>query len=105
METSRRVSETDSAVGARIHQIAWRQGVTNLDIGRAIGINSSAGMSRKMHGIRGWSLAEVILASRLLEVPVADLLDGPELVECAIRDSNPEPADYAYALLDAVSAA
>ena len=99
MGESRRVRATDAAIGARVNQIAWAKRATRVELAHALGLQRGAAVSRKLRGTVGWTAADLILASQFLRVPVGDLLAGPELVECAIRDSNPEPADFSSFLV------
>jgi len=96
MTTAQSVSATDAAIGARLNQIAWQRRVTRADIAQAIGLRSGQAVSKKMHGVTGWRADELLLACRFLGTSVAELFDGLEPSECAIRDSNPEPADVRF---------
>ena len=71
-------------VAANIRAEAARRGVTQTDIAMHLGMNQST-ISERYRGKREWSLAEIEAVALLLRTTTSVL--------CAIRDSNPEPAD------------
>ncbi len=71
-------------VAENIRAEAGRRGVNQSDIARALGI-AQAAISERWRGRREWRLNEIEAVARLLGTTTSTL--------CAIRDSNPEPAD------------
>ncbi|WP_425579785.1 helix-turn-helix domain-containing protein [Tsukamurella strandjordii] len=79
----------------------WRRQMQVKDLAPAIGA-TAVSLGRKLRGERTWTIDEVLAVARALNVPITDLLPeddydpapyGRGRVGCAIRDSNPEPAD------------
>jgi transcriptional regulator with XRE-family HTH domain len=84
-------TEVDRVIGERIHTIMWRRRLTQSSIADALGVDSSA-LGRKLRGSRGWSTSELVTIARMLDLEIELSANG-----CAIRDSNPEPADIEHA--------
>jgi len=82
----------DQHIGRVFRHLMWDQGVTQLDIARAIGHRSHAGVAKKLRGKSAWSAQEIVTVCALLKTTPADVLAGVD-PWCAIRDLNPEPAD------------
>jgi len=87
------VTGVDAQIGERFHTLMWRRKVSQSKFAGAVGLSSQAAASRKLRGQREWTASELLQACRFFGITVAELLDGIEPEECAIRDSNPEPAD------------
>lgn len=62
-------------LGERVHQLMWRNGVTQAQIGSLLGCTQTA-VSRKVHGDREFSISEVLLIAEYFNVPVTDLIAG-----------------------------
>ena len=93
----------NAAIGERVHRMLWRHKVTNTAASKAIGIDQSA-LSKKLRGERPWYAHELVGIAQLLNSTVGYLYGetnnphpagGPDggCSVCAVRDSNPEPAD------------
>ena len=74
----------DQTVAANIRAEAARVGVTQVMLANHLGISQS-GVSARFKGRVEWSLREVEAVARFLGTTTSVL--------CAIRDSNPGPAD------------
>lgn len=70
---------TDVIVGERVHQVMWRNRVSQVQLADKLGMVQST-LSRKLRGQRPWTLDELLSAAAYLEVPVTDLLPlaGPD---------------------------
>ena len=71
-------------VAANIRAEAARRGITQRELARSIGM-SQAACSDRWRGKTSWTLDEIEVVARMLRTTTSVL--------CAIRDSNPEPAD------------
>jgi hypothetical protein len=70
---------------------AARRGLTQTQVGRLIGLSQPA-VADRYRARTDWALNEI----ELLEEAMG-LARGALLARCAIRDSNPEPADLCFA--------
>jgi transcriptional regulator with XRE-family HTH domain len=92
-------SAPDVVIGARIHHVMWRRRISQVELADVLGIAQPT-LSKKLRGQRPWTTSELILAARTLGISIGWLFgetDEPAAIECAVRDSNPEPADYCAA--------
>jgi hypothetical protein len=71
-------------ISRRIRGLMAERRISGVKMAAAIGMNQKA-FSRRYADEVDWSIDELALVARALEVPFGEL--------CAIRDSNPEPAD------------
>ena len=67
----------DEALGFAINQQMFAERLTNIDLGRALGISKST-VSRKVRGHVTWSAEEVSLAAHLFGIPVDALMPTPD---------------------------
>ena len=72
------------AVAANIRAEAARHRLTQTELARALGMSQVA-VSDRHRGRTPWTLNEIEAVAQLLGTTTSKL--------CAIRDSNPEPAD------------
>lgn len=78
--------------GARINQLLWERRITKTQAALVVGVNQST-FSKKLRGYVPITVDELVAIATLLGVEPRDLL--PTVGELyAIRDSNPEPADW-----------
>jgi DNA-binding XRE family transcriptional regulator len=63
----------DAEVGKSLHLVMWQRGITQEWLARELGVNQST-MSRKIKGRAPWTLAEVYIVARALDLNVRDLL-------------------------------
>ena len=94
----------DAALGRTLKGVLWDQGISARRLASTLEMSPSA-VSKKIHGVIGWSLADLYKAAALLGVSVADLLPKPLNAEAtefepaqvpyrrARRDLNPQPSD------------
>lgn len=73
-------------MGERVHDLMWRKRVKHRELYEAMGLSRSS-LAKKMRGLTGWSLDELMTAATVLEVSPAELL--PRM------DSNHQPSGYA----------
>ncbi len=74
------VSEIDYAVGDRVETLMRRAGYNKTTLGRVFNVSPSA-MSLKLRGKRAWSIADIQLAARTLNVRMAVLLGEEPMPE------------------------
>lgn len=72
-------------VGARIQNLMWRKRITQEQLGGALDVNQSTA-GKKIRGVVGITIPELLKIALLLEVDVVELL--PRL------DSNQRPFGY-----------
>lgn len=84
---------TDQLIGRRVHMELWDRGIQQRDLCEALGI-SEPSLSRKLRGLRPWTVDEVLQASDFFRIPVTELL--PRV------DSNHQPAGYGSARIIAL---
>ena len=84
--------EADTAVGRRVHMLMWDRQLKQTELAPRLGIEQSA-LSKKLRGIRPWSLDEVVAVARELRTSVAYLIGEVDEMGkwCTPRDLNPEP--------------
>jgi len=83
--------EADTAVGRRVHMLMWDRQLKQTELAPRLGIEQSA-LSKKLRGIRPWSLDEVVSVARELRTSVAYLIgEVDDETWCTPRDLNPEP--------------
>lgn len=101
----RQQESLDERVTGEINALKGRFHVKQSTLGMVIGV-SQAQMSQRLNGHKNFSLAEIELLARFFGTTPGYLMGyenaprpvGPDggLDGCAIRDSNPEPADSAF---------
>lgn len=100
------VPTADEAFGLVVHEAMFRQRISQTKLAAALGITQSA-LSKKLHGSRPWTLADMIDIADALRLDLRDLLanmwrDGTPISQAAggsndgwaLRGSNPQPTDY-----------
>ena len=98
------VPTADAIVGEKVFHWMWRMKISQTEMARHLGI-SQTNVSRRLRGETGWTIDDIITAARVLRLSPGDLLPGDDYegrpggggTQYAIRDSNPEPADYGSA--------
>ncbi|WP_369408644.1 helix-turn-helix domain-containing protein [Cellulomonas triticagri] len=89
------------AIGERVHQLMWRQRVSQTALAPRIGMQQ-ASLSRKLRGERPWFAEDLIAVAGALGVSVGFLFgeemsprqDGPDGGSTLPRlDSNQQPSD------------
>lgn len=65
--------QVDAEVGGRVQAVMFRRRVTQVQLAEALGLDGST-VSRKLHGDRPWSVAELVAVARFLDVPAAQFL-------------------------------
>ncbi|WP_183593904.1 helix-turn-helix domain-containing protein [Nocardioides soli] len=83
--------EVADEVGARIHQLMWRKRITQVQLGRALGIGQSTA-GKKVRGETSITIPELMKIARLLDVEPGDLLPPLEEVTLPRLDSNQQPS-------------
>lgn len=94
----------DGIVGERIHQIMWRERISQARVAETLGLTQSS-VSKRLRGATPWTLDELLAIARILNVSPADLLPGDDYspvpkgrgrvgTAWAPRGSNPQLADY-----------
>lgn len=81
---------TDQQIGERVHQLMWRLRLKQTEVAPLMGLTQS-GLSRKMRGVRSWSLDELLQISEILKVPATELLPpemAAKLLAQAISDNG-----------------
>ena len=97
----------DAAFGATVNALLFQRGITNRQLGEALGLTGQA-TGKKLRGQATWTLLEVLRTaaylgmrgSELLPTPLAKNADNfapalldPALIKYPHRDSNPGPTD------------
>ena len=67
----------DEITGKRIYDLMRDRGLTQAALGQAIGLSQVAA-GRKLSGVRGWTLDELLAAARFLNVEVTALMPGDD---------------------------
>lgn len=67
----------DQYVGDRIALEMRRRRLTQIETADALGMGQSS-LSKKLNGDRGWSLDELLTASRYFSVPLDEMMPGVE---------------------------
>lgn len=65
-------STPDAEIGERIHQLIWRERISQASFAARLGISQST-MSKKLRGERPWYTAELVAAAGALGVTVGSL--------------------------------
>jgi transcriptional regulator with XRE-family HTH domain len=65
-------ASVDAEIGARVHALMWQRRISQISLGRTIGIDQG-GVGRRLRGERGWTTAELRAVARELKVSVAFL--------------------------------
>ena len=87
----------DTAFGATVNAILFRQRATRKDLSRVLGVTGSM-VTRKLRGDVTWSLEDILKTSAWLGVPVADLLPTP--TDKALSQFAPALLDPALIAID-----
>jgi transcriptional regulator with XRE-family HTH domain len=92
------MSTTDVLIGERIHQIMWRQRMTQGQLAARLGLTQT-GVSRKIRGERPWFARELLQVAAALNTQVSALLPvefdpNPPVVPLPRLDSNQQPFDH-----------
>lgn len=64
---------TNEQVGAAVHQVMWRQRITQETVAKALGLNQAT-ISKKVRGRAPFSIDELITISRVLGVKPSEIL-------------------------------
>jgi transcriptional regulator with XRE-family HTH domain len=85
-------------IGERIHQIMWRQRMTQGQLAARLGLTQT-GVSRKIRGERPWFARELLQVAAALNTQVSALLPvefdpDPPVVPLPRLDSNQQPFDH-----------
>jgi transcriptional regulator with XRE-family HTH domain len=91
------MSTTDVLIGERIHQIMWRQRMTQGQLAARLGLTQT-GVSRKIRGERPWFARELLAVAEALNTQVSALLPvefdpDPPMLPLPRLDSNQQPFD------------
>lgn len=65
--------EYNVMAGKLVDDAMREQGITQTAMAEMIGLSQSA-LSRKMSGVRGWDIGELIEVAGILGVPITDLI-------------------------------
>ncbi|WP_032376804.1 helix-turn-helix domain-containing protein [Rhodococcoides fascians] len=65
--------EQDAEIGARVHQVMWREKLTQNDVANQLGLTQS-GLSKKLRGTRPWTVGELCALTRILRQPLVELM-------------------------------
>jgi transcriptional regulator with XRE-family HTH domain len=92
------MATADQLIGERIHQIMWRQRVTQGQLAARLGLTQT-GVSKKIHGERPWFASELIAVAKVLNTQVSALLPvdfdpDPPAVPLPRLDLNQQPFDH-----------
>jgi transcriptional regulator with XRE-family HTH domain len=92
------MSTTDVLIGERIHQIMWRQRMTQGQLAARLGLTQT-GVSRKIRGERPWFARELLQVAAALNTQVSALLPvevdpDPPAVPLPRLDLNQQPFDH-----------
>jgi transcriptional regulator with XRE-family HTH domain len=92
------MATADQLIGERIHQIMWRQRLTQGQLATKLGLTQT-GVSKKIHGERPWFASELIAVAKALNTQVSALLPAeldpdPPAVPLPRLDLNQQPFDH-----------
>lgn len=59
--------------GKLVDDVMREKGITQTALAQMIGLSQSA-LSRKLSGVRGWDIGELIEVAGILNVPITDLI-------------------------------
>jgi transcriptional regulator with XRE-family HTH domain len=79
------IRQGNTLIGERIHQLMWRNGLTQKQLGNLLGVDQGS-VSKRLRGKTDWAATEVAVAAAWLAVPITDLI--PEVEICP-----PDPSD------------
>jgi transcriptional regulator with XRE-family HTH domain len=88
----RTTTDPNHAISIAVDLLRERKGVTVEQLAVYAGVNRSQ-LYRKLKGETGWKATDIARLADYFSVLPGDLFTGPDVLGCAIRDSNPEPAD------------
>lgn len=86
----------DARVGERVMMLMFRARITQTALAKRVGM-TQAGLSKKIHGDRKWSLDDLYVTASALGVSIHDLLDDATAPTPATM--NPQELDYKAAVL------
>ena len=78
-------------VSRNVRALMAAGGVSQVAMARAMGVAQSA-VSNRLRAQTPWTTDDLAVVSRVLGVAAGDLFRDLLPQECAVRDSNPEPA-------------
>jgi transcriptional regulator with XRE-family HTH domain len=92
------MATADQLIGERIHQIMWRQRLTQGQLAARLGLTQT-GVSKKIHGERPWFASELIAVAKVLNTQVSALLPveidpDPPAIPLPRLDLNQQPFDH-----------
>lgn len=98
------MSTTDVLIGERIHQIMWRQRMTQGQLAARLGLTQT-GVSRKIRGERPWFARELLEVAKALNTQVSALLPplgdfDPPVTQLPQLESSQQPFDNGEAGMD-----
>lgn len=65
--------EYNVMAGKLVDDVMREKGITQTALAQMIGLSQSA-LSRKLSGVRGWDIGELIEVAGILNVPITDLI-------------------------------
>ena len=92
----------DIAAGRRVHLLMWDRRITQVELGRSVGMDQSS-LGKRLRGERGWSLDQLATVAGALNTTIAYLVGEIDDPSCAPRDLNPEPIDTGLELAEIIS--
>lgn len=85
----------DARIGERVHQLMWRNQVTQKAFGEVLGLGQS-GLSLKLRGKRSWSPDELVTVTRVFSVTLDYLFGFSD--DMGPGSVNLPPSDYMSAV-------
>lgn len=86
----------DYEVSRRVNMLMWERKTTQVNLAKLLGVGQS-GLSKKVRGEVGWSVADLVAVSAALGTTVAYLVgetDEPRDPKSPRLESNQRPRDY-----------
>jgi len=86
----------DYEVSRRVNMLMWERKTTQVKLAKQLGVGQS-GLSKKVRGDVGWSVADLVAVSAALGTTVAYLVgetDEPHDPKSPRQESNLRPRDY-----------
>ncbi len=93
---SKRTKGLDYEVSRRVNMLMWDRKMTQTALGKRLGVGQST-FSKKVRGELGWSVADLVAVSHVLQTTVAYLVgesDDPNDPKSPRLESNQRPRDY-----------
>lgn len=85
----------DAEVGRRVHMIMWDRQLKQTELGPRIGMEQST-LSKKLRGLRPWSLEEVVTVARELHTSVAYLIGEVDDAGNMVHPLGLEPRTHCF---------